>query len=436
MEKTKSSLTLPLWSPFAILFLGAWLIVAPGTFGYLGSSLGKSDLLCGLICLILGWQMRRNTSRSFICWISLLGIWLQFAPLVFRIPQATGYLNGTLVGVLLVFFSLILSSHRERRGGAIPKGWTYNPSAYVQRFPVILLTCICWFLARYLTAYQLGFIDSIWDPFFGSGTIEVITSKISRSIPIPDAGLGAFAYTLEFLLGCHGSSQRWRTAPWLVLSFGLLVIPVGLISILLIILQPLVVHAWCTICILTAIGMLIMIVLTIDEVIASLQLLRRGLKGGCRLWDLLWRGLEEGQEDDRHEILLSSPTKRLFGVLFLGCSLPWNLVLSTVLGIVLMLLPSWLHVTETLIDCDRIIGALVIVVSVISMAEVLRSARFFLWPLAAILFIEALFNSSGITFTLQPGIALILAALAFPRGKLKETYGFQRRRRFLRKSVD
>ena len=189
-----------------------------------------------------------------------------------------GYLNDTLVGVLILFFTFILRTPRGHKGIDIPKGWSYNPSTFVQRLPVIILTGLCWFLARYLAAYQLGFIDTMWDPFFGSGTIQVITSDISKALPVPDAGLGALAYTLEFLLGCHGGSARWRTDPWLVLSFGLLVVPVGLISIFLIMLQPLVVHAWCTICLITALAMLLMIMFTIDEVAASLQLLNEAAK--------------------------------------------------------------------------------------------------------------------------------------------------------------
>ena len=201
-------------------------------------------------------------------------MWLQFAPLLWRISSAAGYINGTLIGVLAILFSILLVLEDEKKGSSISEGWSYNPSAYVQRFPVAILTAVCWFLSRYLDSYPLGFIDTVWDLFFNRGTVEVIKSKISRSLPVPDAGLGAFAYTLEFLLCCHGGPKRWRSAPWLVLSFGLLVVPVGLISILLITLQPLIVHTWCTICLITAATMLLMITLTVDEVAASIQLLK------------------------------------------------------------------------------------------------------------------------------------------------------------------
>lgn len=68
------------------------------------------------------------------------------------------------------------------------------------------------------TAYQLGFIPSVWDPFFGESIAAVLTSHVSKSFPISDAGLGAFAYTFEMLMGWMGMTTRWRTMPWMVTS--------------------------------------------------------------------------------------------------------------------------------------------------------------------------------------------------------------------------
>jgi hypothetical protein len=43
-----------------------------------------------------------------------------------------------------------------------------------------------------------------------------------------------------------GSPARWYTMPWMVMFFGILVIPLGLVHILLVISQPVVVGEWCT----------------------------------------------------------------------------------------------------------------------------------------------------------------------------------------------
>jgi apolipoprotein N-acyltransferase len=51
---------------------------------------------------------------------------------------------------------------------------------------------------------------------------------------------------LEPLSGFMGG--RNRTMPWMVVMFGVLVVPLGVVSIVLVILQPLALGAWCTLC--------------------------------------------------------------------------------------------------------------------------------------------------------------------------------------------
>jgi hypothetical protein len=70
-----------------------------------------------------------------------------------------------------------------------------------------------------------------------------------------------------------GGRARWRTMPWMVTFFGILVIPLGVTHIVLVILQPVMVGHWCTFCLLAASLMLAMIPLTVDEVVAMVQFL-------------------------------------------------------------------------------------------------------------------------------------------------------------------
>src|SRR3546814_17233501 len=116
-----------------------------------------------------------------------------------------------------------------------------------------------------LTAYQLGHIDSAWEPFFmGSptdprnGTEEIITSDVSKAWPIPDAGTGAVSYTFEILKAVMGTPARWRTMPWMVTVFGKVRIPRWVISIYFIILQPIMICPWNTTAIIAGIAMNIM----------------------------------------------------------------------------------------------------------------------------------------------------------------------------------
>ena len=94
-------------------------------------------------------------------------------------------------------------------------------------------------------------------------------------IRIPDAVLGVFAYLSDVVFSLAGSKQRWQDRPWLVVLFGICVIPVGCVSIILVVLQGLVVKSWCFLCLITASISLILIFLAYGEVIASCRYLHK-----------------------------------------------------------------------------------------------------------------------------------------------------------------
>lgn len=170
----------------------------------------------------------------------------------------------------------------------IPPGWSYDPSSWGQRVPLIALAVLGGAVAAYLAAYQLGVVRQPWDPFFGDGTRRVLTSRISDVLPIPDALLGALGYVLDAVSGVIGGRGRWRTMPWIVVIFGIAVGPLGAVSILLVILQPVLVHAWCTLCLTSALISIGMIGPAMDEVLASLQYLRRVHARGGSPWRAFW----------------------------------------------------------------------------------------------------------------------------------------------------
>ena len=47
--------------------------------------------------------------------------------------------------------------------------------------------------------------------------------------------------------------------PWLVLLFGLMIVPLGVVSITFIVIQPILIGTWCTLCLIAAAAMLIQI---------------------------------------------------------------------------------------------------------------------------------------------------------------------------------
>lgn len=169
-----------------------------------------------------------------------------------------------------------------------PPGWETNPSAWRHRLPIIGLALLGVMVAGYLAAFQLGFLSSVWEPFFGDGSRRVLESGVSRVLPVPDAALGAASYLLDAATGAVGGTDRWRRRPWLVVLFGLAVGPLGAVSITLVILQPVAFDAWCTLCLASALISLSMIGPAMDEVLASLQHLRRVQRRGGSTWRAFW----------------------------------------------------------------------------------------------------------------------------------------------------
>lgn len=169
-----------------------------------------------------------------------------------------------------------------------PPGWTYNPSSWSDRIPLVVLAAIGFAISTYLGLYQIRVIDSVWEPFFGHGSIHILNSSVSRLLPIPDAFMGALGYVADALTGVIGSSKRWKTMPWIVIIFGLAVGPLGLVSILLVILQPVMFHNWCTLCLTSAMISVLMIGPAMDEFLASAQYLKSVKKKGESVFKAFW----------------------------------------------------------------------------------------------------------------------------------------------------
>jgi len=117
-------------------------------------------------------------------------------------------------------------------------------------------------------------------------------SAVSKVLPIPDGALGAIAYLADVVTGAIGSSKRWRTMPWIVVLFGIAVGPLGLVSILLVILQPVVFQSWCTLCLASAVISVFMIGPAMDELLASMQYLKRVKHSGHSVWKAFWGNSE------------------------------------------------------------------------------------------------------------------------------------------------
>ncbi len=172
----------------------------------------------------------------------------------------------------------------------VPLGWTYNPSSWSERLWLIVVALLGGALSAYLALYQWGLAPFVWEPFFDSGSERVLHSELSRLLPIPDAALGALAFGVDAVTGAIGGTSRWRTMPWMVVLFGLAVGPLGAISVLLVIAQAVWIQAWCTLCLVSAVISIILVGPAMDEVLASLQFLKRASTGKTSVWRVLWQG--------------------------------------------------------------------------------------------------------------------------------------------------
>ncbi len=406
------------WTSFGAALLGLWLLASPATFGYTSSPLIWSDIICGILLLIFGLVLRSWESVLPAWGYATIGLWLGFAPLAFWAPEASCYLNNTIVGMLCITLFIlmpVIPGQLPETGHSVPPGWSYNPSSWPQRLPIALFAFLAWMFSRYMGAYQLGYIDTMWDPFFENGTLRVITSDISQKFPVPDAALGSFAYSLEFL-STFGGERRWRTTPWLVIIFGILAVPLSITSVILIILQPIVVGAWCTLCLITAFCMLVTIPLSIDEIDAVVQFLRSKEKPFLKL--LFQGGLCPRATDDRRTPSLDKPLLSLLHACRWGVTLPWNLALSVLLGAGLMALPGVFGFEGAMGDIDHIFGALIIVATFISMAEATRGVRWLNVFFASVVTITTLVTLETLSIHLIAGVSAAL--LAIQKGPILE----------------
>lgn len=426
-----------LWSGWANAGLGIWLLTSPPLLGLNDPGMIVSNILAGLLLFVAG--MLSLSWRMF--WarfaVAALGCWIMFAPLVFWSDNPAAYLNGTLVGMLAVGFSLCLppmpgvSPVAAQTGPTIPKGWDYSPSDWFQRLPVIMLAVVGLLTSRYLTGYQLETIDHVWEPFFAgtvegkNGTEQIITSDVSEAWPVPDAGIGAVTYALEILVGAIGSARRWRTMPWLVVLFGIMIVPLGAVSIFFIMIQPIVIGTYSTLALIAAAAMVWQIPYSLDELVATYQFLRRRHKAGQPWMRVFFTGdTDEGPDERTIDDFERTPRAIVTDMMSGGMTFPWTLMVSLGLGVLLMLSPLVFSWGSGVAATNHIVGALVITFTIAALAPVARLGRFLNTLLGIVLLFAPLVAGAGwaaLIFSALCGLALI--ALSIPRGRVDGSFG-------------
>ena len=430
------------WAHFANIGLATWLITQPVLINVQEPWLRASEMLLGALLLVfataaLSWQ------ATWARWASAgVGTLVMAVPFLFNTANAAAYLSDTLVGALIFGLAVCLkpepgaSALASFNGPEIPPGWSYNPSAWTQRLPIILMALFGLYVSRYLAGYQLGHIPEVWDPFFAgsltdpqNGTEEVITSAVSKAFPVSDAALGGYTYGLEILTGLVGARMRWRTMPWLVVLFGLMIAPLGITSIAFIIIQPIVIGTWSIVALAGAAAVLIQIPYSLDELIATLQFLKRRAQAG-KSW---LRVLFVGDTDDTPAGTKTTPApvdefdqpasavlKHMVGG---GVSLPWNLAVCALIGLFLLFTRVTLGVDGNLAHAHHVIDSLTLTVVSIAAAEVARAVRFLNVLMGcALIAVPFIFASSTTATVISVALGALLVALSWQRGAIKERY--------------
>ena len=155
-----------------------------------------------------------------------------------------------------------------------------------------------------------------------------------------------------------------------------------------------------------------------------LQFLIQARREGQPLRQIFWQGGALRETPDTAAVTVRPDVVRPMAM-FWGVSLPWNLLVSAALGLWLMFAPFALGSTGTAAHSDHLVGALIVTVAIIALAEVGRATRFVnvlfgAWIIAS----PWLLGGATISASWNDMIAGILVILlSFPRGTVSERYG-------------
>ena len=437
------------WAHFVNIGLGSWLVTQPLLIGVPEPMLRIGEIVCGLLLMLcaglaLSWQLRW---ARWLC--AGIGSVVMTLPFLFSTANGAAYLSDTLIGGLIFGFAVCtkpepgVSAIAALHGPAVPPGWSYNPSNWTQRIPIVVLAIVGLYVSRYLAGYQLGYIPAVWDPFFvgnpadpKNGTEEIVTSFVSEAWPVSDAAVGGYTYLLEIVTGIAGSRLRWRTMPWLVVLFGLMIAPLGITSISFIVIQPILIGTWSTIALIGAAAVLIQIPYSLDELVATLQFLRRRKRAGRSVLRVFFFGdtdetpraavrkAAKAGKEEPDDVFDQRPGVVVADMLGGGVGLSWGLGLAVLLGLLLLFTRPLLGVDGSVANAHHLIGALVLTVVSLAAAEVARTLRFLILPLGAALLAVPLVWPAGAAaavFAVVTGLLLIVACL--PRGAIWRSYG-------------
>jgi hypothetical protein len=215
--------------------------------------------------------------------------------------------------------------------------------------------------------------------------------------------------------------------PWLVVLFGLMIAPLGVVSILFVIIQPIVIGTWSTLALLAAVAVLVQIPYSLDELLAALQFVRRRMRAGqSAVHVFLFGDTDTGADEASASLELDRSAGALLREAVTGgVRLTWPLVAVAAVALSLLFTRLTLGVEGGLANAHHLLGALVLTVVSIAAAEVARPARFVNVALGAgLIAVPFVYDADLLTmlYTIAAGAAI--AGLSMLRGgRLVGRYG-------------
>src|SRR3546814_1235256 len=161
-----------------------------------------------------------------------------------------------------------------------------------------------------------------------------------------------------------------------------MIAPLGVVSIFFVLIQPIVIGTWATLTLVGAAAMLIQIPYSLDELLATIQFVRRRARSG-RPWlrVFLFGDTDKGKRGERVDEFNRGPGETLRDMWAGGVNIPWNLALAGVLGASLLFSRLTFGAGGAMADADHLIGFPAPTAISLAGADMERPMRFCLLPL-------------------------------------------------------
>jgi len=155
------------WVHMMNVALGSWLFTQPLLINVEEPALRLGEMFLGALLMIFATASLSLRAQWARWGCAAIGIIVMALPFMFWTASAAAYLSDTLVGALIVGFAVGtkpepgVSPIAASGGPLVPAGWTYNPSSWAQRLPIVLMALFGLYVSRYLAGYQLGHIPQV-----------------------------------------------------------------------------------------------------------------------------------------------------------------------------------------------------------------------------------------------------------------------------------